>query len=494
MREREVKLAVDDSFVLPDLGRSVDGAVPSPVRERLVSDCYYDSADLRLARWGCTLRHRDGEGWTVKIPATSTGLALNREEITFPGEPDHPPAEVLRLVDSLTRGAAVEPQAQLRTRRLAYQWLDTGGIPVLELVDDHVQAETAASGAVAFRQVEVELAEGSDESLLEGIVERLSAAGARSHRMPKLVQALGDAAMAPPDVIEPALGRQPTAREVIQAAIARSVTHLLLHLPAARLGVDPEGVHQARVATRRLRSDLRTFKSLIEPSWASRLQGELKWLGAELGKVRDADVLLIRLRAVVGAHPEIGSEAAGRVLAALEVERAADRSSLIDHLDDERARSLLDLLVRAASDPRTAPQADDPATERLGRLVRRPWRRLQREVDGLGPDPEIDKLHQVRILAKRVRYAAQAVAPAYPGDAPAFARAVARIQDVLGELNDARVAQEWLLGAADRLDPAAAFAAGRLAQVLAGEGTEHLPEWERAYRKAARRRLRSWFE
>jgi CHAD domain-containing protein len=494
VREREVKLAVGDSFVLPNLESAVNGAGPGPCRERLVADCYFDTADLRLARWGCTLRHRDGEGWTVKIPVASSGVALSREEVTFPGDLGPPPAEAVQLLDSLTRGAAVEQQAQLCTRRTAYQWRDPAGTAILELVDDRVQADTASGDAVAFRQLEVELAPEAGEALLGGIVGELLEAGAELDRpVPKLVRVLGAPAAAPPDVVQPGLGAEPTAREVIHSAIARSVAHLLLHLPAARLGVDPEGVHQARVAIRRLRSDLRTFNTLVEPAWAGGLQGELRWLAGELGKVRDADVLLDRLEATVAARPEIDSGPAGRVIAALTAQRAADRASLISHLDDLRTRTLLNHLVSAANDPRTAPQADDPATERLGRVVRKRWRKLRLAVEQLGSDPEIEQLHEIRILAKRARYATQAVTAAYPDDAPAFAKALSGITDILGELNDTRVAQEWLLGAIDRLDPAAVFAAGRLAQVMHAEGTRRVPEWDQAYRAASRKRLRRWF-
>jgi CHAD domain-containing protein len=280
---------------------------------------------------------------------------------------------------------------------------------------------------------------------------------------------------------------------VIHVAVARSATQLMLHLPAARLGVDPEGVHQARVAIRRLRSDLRTFGPLIDAAWSAGLRSELRWLAAELGRVRDADVLLDRLAATITAHPEIESEGAGRVLAALEAQRATDREALIGSLEDKRTRALLNMLVAAADDPRTAPQADDPAVERLGPLVDKRWRRLRRAARSLGPEPELDQLHEVRILAKRTRYAAQAVAPAYPEDAPAFAKAVARIQDVLGDLNDASVAQDWLRSAVDKLDPQAVFVAGGLAQVMAFEGTQRLGDWRKAYRRASRRELLAWF-
>ena len=73
MREREVKMLVPGSFELPDLEGAIAGATLGDVEEPLIEDTYYDTPDLRLARWGCTLRHRSGEGWTVKVPRAVEG-------------------------------------------------------------------------------------------------------------------------------------------------------------------------------------------------------------------------------------------------------------------------------------------------------------------------------------------------------------------------------------------------------------------------------------
>ena len=91
MREREVKMIVPESFELPDLHDVVAGASVGDVEEREISDVYYDTVDLRLARWGCTLRHRVGEGWTVKIPRPSKGIVMDREEVAFGDDPGDPP-------------------------------------------------------------------------------------------------------------------------------------------------------------------------------------------------------------------------------------------------------------------------------------------------------------------------------------------------------------------------------------------------------------------
>src|SRR5919197_1217786 len=97
MVEREVKLTVPVGFQLPDLDRA-DGFLAEPQPERRYTTTYWDTADLRLARWGASLRYRDDEGWTVKLPSDQLGSLLVREEHTFEGTPRKVPAEAGDLV------------------------------------------------------------------------------------------------------------------------------------------------------------------------------------------------------------------------------------------------------------------------------------------------------------------------------------------------------------------------------------------------------------
>ena len=109
----------------------------------------------------------------------------------------------------------------------------------------------------------------------------------------------------------PSTGPEPVKeREVkLGAPDASGVIRLMRHDPVVRLDTDPEGVHHARVATRRLRSDLRTFRTVLDQEWTAALREELGWLGGELGAARDAGVLLERLTAHVGELPEPSGEA-----------------------------------------------------------------------------------------------------------------------------------------------------------------------------------------
>ena len=277
-----------------------------------------------------------------------------------------------------------------------------------------------------------------------------------------------------------------SARAAIAAAIRGSVDQLVAELPRARVGDDPEGVHQARVATRRLRSDLRTFGPLLDTDWRATTRAELKLLADALGAVRDTDVLGMRLDSAVEPAGLDATDVAP-LLSALHDENRAARQALTGVLDDPRTAALLDELNRRADDPPTTPSAVGRAELRLRPLVRRPWRKLAHTVDRLGDDPAIAELHRVRLLAKRTRYAAEAVEPVYGKDARRFVAAVKEIQEVLGDMNDAAVAIDWLARTATTVDPSGAFAAGQLAHHFRTIAEQRRHGWERAFQRARKR-------
>ena len=283
-----------------------------------------------------------------------------------------------------------------------------------------------------------------------------------------------------------------SAGEAVRAALDASVARLIAHEPAVRKGEDPEAVHQARVATRRLRSDLRTFRDLLDPKWAASLRDELAWLAGALGAVRDADVLLARLRGTVAQLPDADRRVADGVLAGLEVDRDRARTALLDAIDGRRYHELVGRLQEAARAPERSAAAAAPAGDVLPGLVRKPWRRLARAVDDLGPSPSDQALHDVRKRAKRVRYAAEAAAPVTGKRARRLARALARLQDVLGDHQDAVVAERWLRDALETATPRQTFVVGQLAAMERAGADDSRAAWRKVWQAAARKRLRRW--
>ena len=116
MLEREVKLAVPPAFALPDLEDLAAAVETSPIDERRLETVYYDTPDLRLARWGANLRIRQGEGWTLKLPSTSEGPALTRRELEFPGDASQPPDAAVAL-EHLARWLSGDRRARRQLQR-----------------------------------------------------------------------------------------------------------------------------------------------------------------------------------------------------------------------------------------------------------------------------------------------------------------------------------------------------------------------------------------
>jgi CHAD domain-containing protein len=361
-------------------------------------------------------------------------------------------------------------------------------------MDDEVTVLAGGRVAARFREVELVVDDAAPEELVEVLHARLRAAGAGPpDPSPQIVRALGWRALEPPDVaVAHRLGPSPTAGDVIRNALTASVARLVDHDPGVRLGDDPEDVHQARVATRRLRSDLRTFRDLLDADWAQSLRHDLKSIGHELGAVRDTEVLLDRLRAHAEQLAPTDQAPAKRIIQRLLQRWDEARAELRDALGSPRYAELLDRLVEAAREPLLLPESEQPAAELLPPLVQKPWEKLLATVDELPDDPSDEQLHEVRIEAKRCRYAAEAVAPAIGKRARAFAKAVADLQDVLGEHQDAVVADAWLREATATATGREVFVAGQLASLERLEIDRTRAAWGDVWRAASKKKLRQW--
>jgi CHAD domain-containing protein len=125
-------------------------------------------------------------------------------------------------------------------------------------------------------------------------------------------------------------------------------------------------------------------------------------------------------------------------------------------------------------------------------LVRKPWKKLSDTVAELPDDPSDEDLHDVRIKAKRCRYAAEAVAPAVGKQARSFAKAIADLQDVLGEHQDAVVAEQWLREVASTANERDVFAAGQLASLERIDIDRTRARWGDAWKAASKKKLRQW--
>jgi CHAD domain-containing protein len=494
VQEREAKLAAPPGFDLPDLAGPDDGVQAEPQPERRLTTTYYDTPDLRLARWGASLRYRPGEGWTVKLPEGRTGVLLVRAEHVFSGDGRKPPPEALALVRPFVRTSRVAPSARMRTVRRPVELRDPAGSRLAEVVDDDVQLLEGRRVAGRFRELEVELDEDADAGLLDQVVDRLLEAGAQAAEpTPKYLRALGgrDRTLGP-EVVEPEVDSGSSVETLLRHDLASGTLRLFRHEAGVRIGEDPEAVHQARVASRRIRSTLRTFSSLLDEEWTDRLRDDLKWVANLLGEVRDTDVLLERFSEHLAALPATDAKPGRRLLERLATQRDQARRSLLGAMASDKYARLLDDLVAAAAAPALLPGGDRPAAEVMPPLVVKPWKKLRKAVREAGDDPPDDELHQIRIRAKRARYAAEAVEPVIGKPAEKFADAIADLQGVLGDHQDAVVGEAWLREAAAASRRDVALVAGLLIAAERASADDTRAGWRKVWKAANRSSLRAW--
>ncbi len=506
--EEERKYEVDGGFTLPDLSECVpDGGrliVRPPQKLRAT---YYDTADLRLARSGASLRFRrgDDEPWTVKLPTDAPGV---RNEISMTGPASTPPGRLVDLVTAYTRGAPIAPVVTLATVRQAYQLCDRDDRVAVEVVDDTVSVPEGRRVSLKFREIEVERKAGKAK-LLDRVEVALRDAGATIGEFtPKHVRALGVPATEPPDwpTATARLPRRPSAADVVTVAIQRAIARIVAHDPLVRLrapvGRDDTAVHQMRVGCRRLRSDLRTFAPVLNRDWTAKLRSELGWIARALGAARDAEVLRARLRRTADLDPLVPLDPPS--VARIDADLAVRHEDAVQALDkvmcEERYHRLLDTLLAAWHEPQFSRHATDSAEAVLPGLVGRPYRRLAFGGDGVvgagqldarAPD---DAWHAVRINGKRARYAVEAVASVLGGEATELSSALAGVQELLGEHQDAAIAADtWLaIANSDPDDHALAVTAGRLYERERSAVRHARDAFPGAWRAASRRRLTEW--
>lgn len=450
-REVERKLKVDGEFDLPDLVAA--GVATSVVVEEpfTLDAVYHDTSELTLFRWGITLRRREGghdEGWHMKLPVAGAD-GSTRDEMRLPldaGAVGHVPSAFVEVIAPLLREQPILPVVTISTRRAPHRLMDENGQSRAELTDDLVSVIRDGAVASQFREIEIEADDAEDPlafEIIERAVTTLVAAGAEPSSMSKAAAALGPRTQEPADVPERDLPKpHGLAVDAIGAVLAQHVRHLLMSDVAVRRDL-PDSVHQMRVAARRLRSAMATFAPLLDHETAAMLREELKWLASELGAIRDTEVMIERLdeHAVQLEHEQDRERAQAVLDSTLNRRLIAARSSALAALRSDRHQLLVDDLMSLAIEPPVTNEAYGRCDEVLLPYVSRSYRRLVKSIDALELDGESVTWHLARIKAKRARYAAESVAGIFGKRMARAADALADVTDLLGDHQDAHVAQ-----------------------------------------------------
>jgi CHAD domain-containing protein len=515
----ERKYVADDGFELPPLTELMDGAdarrdgvAPvvegEPVRQQLAAT-YFDTADLRLAAAGLTLRRRTGgddEGWHLKVPAGSN----TRSEVRLPlGRATRTvPKPLQQMVWARSLGSALRPVAEIVTDRTAHRLVDVTGHVVVEVADDRVTARRllptdgpgdAAGAATSWREIEVELGDGAAD-LLSDVDAHLRERGLyEAPSASKLAQLLD---LKPGDTAQSGNGRTLTvtspAGDALLAHIGEQVEQVRTQDLPVRLDA-PDAVHKMRVATRRLRSALTTFKPLFAADVVRPLRDELKWLAAELGAARDAEVMRERVRLAVESQGEVVRADPVAAVADAELGEAyrAAHDRVLAELDGQRYHALLKSLDRLVTSPPLTKKAAVKAGKALPRLVARSYANVRSIVEQAEAMPagavQEELLHDARKAAKRARYAGESVSRIFGADAVAFAEAMEEVQEALGEHQDSVLTRERLRDLARHTSSTeAAFLYGRLHALEEAGIQESQRHFDAAWKAAGRKRLHRW--
>ncbi|MEU9758785.1 CYTH and CHAD domain-containing protein [Streptomyces sp. NPDC047987] len=561
-REIERKYEATEETRLPDLSRvaGVSAVVPQGVGE--LDAVYYDTEDLRLAAASITLRRRTGgddAGWHLKFPVASDIRDELREPLS-----DTLPRSLAGLLRSRVRDGALVPVVRLRTARDVHHLTGADGEPLAEVCVDTVRAERliggglerpaggetgrrpgdggdagrrpGSGGTAAWTEVEVELADGADPALLDAVERPLREAGLRpSAASSKVARALAETE--PGDgratgggrgagdgrgAEDERAARQSSRKDTSDAgngpgtpkeagrvtagdhvlAYLRAQTEAIVALdPAVRRDL-PDSVHRMRVATRRFRSALRTYRKILDRGVTDPIGDELKWLATELGIDRDQEVLDARLRAGLDSLPRtlVLGPAPARLRIWSGARRGGSRRRTVAVLDDDRYLALLNRLDALLADPPLRSAASHAPGRALPRAVLKEYGRLAARVGrALELPPGHDRdlaLHDARKAAKRARYAADAARPALGRPAQRFASRMKAVQTLLGDHQDSVVARDALRTLAAQAHAAGepGFTWGLLygrEEATAAEEERQLPGvWGRAAKPKVRKALK----
>jgi CHAD domain-containing protein len=310
--------------------------------------------------------------------------------------------------------------------------------------------------------------------------------GATTDLTPAVAAALADGA--------DAFDLTTSARAVAIAELRRLLAGWRRHEPGARLGEDPEELHQLRVTARRIDATLALFKRQL-PAALVRARKATKAILRSLGAARDLDVQLNELAHYCAHLPDEERAAAEPLRALLESERTRARARMVRSLDAEPTRRWLETLAQATTAEHGGANGADRAMVVMPERVRRRFRKLRKSVRKLRPKSAMEDYHLVRRRAKQLRYATECGAVMFGKPADDMLRALRRLQDKLGAHQDACMAQQRLAtiaaDTASGLPPTTLFLMGRLAAHYAGVTGETRRTLTRSWRKVRGKRWRA---
>jgi CHAD domain-containing protein len=527
-REVEWQLTATDLGVVRrwlDQHRLLDRLKIEPRPGQQLHDTYLDTEDWRLFRAGFALRLRVEAD---RVEATLKGLHSARDDVADRREITErlsksglkalalatgPVGTRVRDVVGVKRLRSLFEVRTSRQRFAVRSRAPAADVGEIALDEARFSRGRRHRGPLLLTRVELE-AIGYDSTPLEGLASRLRAeCGLARATENKFAVGLRSASLEPPragrtdglpEGLPPITDASTRASDFAIAALRRLHQEWQATEPAARLGEGPEPLHRLRVTARRMQTILSLFRPYL-PASLRRSRRTLKGLLGTLGLVRDADIRLATVNAFRGTLPEGDRQALEPLLEYLQSERARARSTMLRSLDAKRTRAWLDTLPDQLA--KTAPAAS-PASPRnasalsvVPDLIQRRYHKLRKCARRLTAESSMTEFHEVRVRAKKLRYALEAVAPSYAKPAREMLASLHKLQNRLGTQHDADVIALYLRQLAS--EPTASFGAatlflmGRMAELHAREAARLGSKIARPWRRMRGKRwkaLRSCME
>ncbi|HYC14655.1 MAG TPA: CHAD domain-containing protein, partial [Stellaceae bacterium] len=427
-RELELKLSIPPDRV-QQLLRSPHLKAEGTGRghARALRNTYYDTPHLTLHERGLALRVREaGRRFVQTVKAGgkgASGLFKRREwQQTVAGpKPDLAQIDDLMLRELLGDAAArLAPVFTAEVRRVT-RTIQRGTSARVEVVIDEGQVVTP-KGSAPICEIEFELKEGSPDALYELALALNDVAPLRLETMSKSDRGYALLSEAQPSWSKApafALDANATGLEAFEAILRHHLAHLLTNEAAANEGSDPEGVHQVRVALRRLRSVLALFREMLPAGIVQHLGDGLRWLAGETGPARDLDVFLQELlspirKAMPGDFDleALESRATAARVAAYERVRAAFATTRYTALLLEVGRVAETRFWLNGLEPETIARLEAPARDFATDLLAERHRKAKRRGRGFANLSTEDR-HRLRIGLKKLRYAADSFRTLY---------------------------------------------------------------------------------
>ena len=467
------KKPVEVELKLVLTGQGAESAIVAKMREHNYTveeldkvrnvDIYLDTFDWLLMKSKLALRYRITDGaamYTIKSIGTIGGGIAKRMETEVPlkGPVDDPSEihikQIRELIDPIIYPRKLLEHIQIRTERRRYHVLSMKGAEI-ELAFDtsgfSLRGLHNPRRAQQLQEMEAELIDGPEAAL-----KSLALLLTREFSYPPSTSSKLEVAIDRLKVVIPTKKPPEKLRVRLDDRLDLTV-HKILHyqfnrfreqIPGLKRDIDTEFVHQARVATRRMRSALRLFRNAVPHATGAYLEGELKWLGEMFGAVRDLDVFLLnlsRFKEQIQHFPEKKKKVFEDWI---EKHRRTPVKALINALESPRYESFERRLIRFFEGPLPArpraTQAVKPVREMAPVIITEKLDAVIEQGCAVLGNPKLKEFHRLRIQMKRLRYACEFMAPAYDGALDPFIDRTVELQDCLGEIQDTVFTREFI--------------------------------------------------